>query len=143
MSPVRRWGPLALAVTVTLVATSVPLPADVGDPTLVPWSDKIVHFALYLWMGWGLGVGLWPRETPDLGRFLAALAAAAAFAAVDEWHQVWIPMRVPSAWDWAADVAGAGVGLVISLRLMPDWLLGTDASSGTEDGSPAPPVSRR
>lgn len=141
MSSVRRWGPLALAVTVTLVVTSVPFPADVGDPMLAPWSDKMVHFGLYLWMGWGLGVGLWTGRTPTVGNFLAALAAAAVFAALDEWHQLWIPTRVPSMADWAADIVGATLGLVASAWLPPGWLLGsagetTEAGSARSDGEP-------
>ena len=136
MSPVRRWGPLALAVSVTLAATSIPFPADVGDPTLVPWSDKFVHFALYAWFGWSLGVGLWTGDSPGAGRFLLALVGAAAFAALDEWHQAWIPTRQPSVLDWAADLVGSGVGLAASVRLLPAWLLGPVASgrgSGEED----------
>lgn len=137
MSSLRRWGPLALAVTVTLVATSVPFPAEVGDPTLVPWSDKIVHVGLYTWFGWSLGVGLWTGEKPGLGRFVLALLAAAAFAALDEWHQAWIPTRHPSALDWTADLVGAGIGLAASIRLLPAWLLGS-GREGAEGGRPEP-----
>ena len=134
-------------MSVTLAATSVPFPADVGDPSLVPWSDKIAHVALYTWFGWSLGVGLWTGDSPGAGRFLLALVGAAAFAALDEWHQAWIPTRHPSVLDWTADLVGAGIGLTASIRLLPGWLLGSagvraaggpsEPAAGPE-GDPAP-----
>lgn len=136
MSPLRRWGPLALAVAVTLVATSVPFPPDVSEPMLVPMSDKAVHFGLYLWMGWGLGVGVWAGDSPSAGRFLLALLAVAAFAALDEWHQAWIPTRDPALLDWAADVVGSGLGLALALRLVPDWALPESEEPGRAGGGP-------
>ena len=140
MNAIRRWGPLALAVTVTLVATSLPVPADVGDPTLVPWADKIAHFGLYLWFGWSLGVGLWRGETPGGGSFVLALAAAAAFAGLDEWHQAWIPTRTPSVLDWAADLVGAGAGLSSSLLLVPGWVRPASAADDPDQGRGGPPL---
>ena len=142
MSPLRRWGPLALAVTVTLAATSVPFPADVGDPSLVPWADKIAHFALYSWFGWSLGVGLWTGDSPGLGEFVLALVGAAAFAALDEWHQAWIPTRHPSVLDWTADLVGAGIGLTASIRLLPGWLLGPTREAAEAGPSGRPSESR-
>lgn len=131
MDALRRWGPLALAVSATLAATSLPVPADVGDPVLAPWTDKLAHVALYLWLGWSLGVGLWEGDGPGPQLFLLALAAAAGFAALDEWHQAWIPGREPAAWDWAADLVGSGAGLAASLRLVPGWV---GRRSGRSDG---------
>jgi VanZ family protein len=40
--------------------------------------------------------------------------AAAGIAALDEWHQQFVPGRSASLGDWVADVAGAGIILLAS-----------------------------
>jgi len=45
-----------------------------------------------------------------------ALLLCALYAASDEFHQAFVPMRVPDPLDWLADVTGATVG-AISLAL--------------------------
>jgi VanZ family protein len=38
-----------------------------------------------------------------------ALALGLAYAAFDEWHQSWVPGRMPSLGDWIADLVGLGI----------------------------------
>lgn len=111
----REWmlaGGWALLI---LVATSLPLPAGgVLDrpPHLfgVLAADKVGHATMYAVLGW-LTVGALSTERASvLTRLLAALAAAAAFAALDEWHQAWIPSRTAEIMDWVADASGVAVG---------------------------------
>ena len=104
----RRWLPPALWTAVVLVSSSWPDP-DVGP---VPaGSDKVTHFLLY----GVLGVLLGRAERGLLGlplRFVGTVAAVSAFAALDEWHQRFIPGRSASTGDWVADTLGALVGLL-------------------------------
>ena len=103
----RRWGPVILWAAIILVSTSIPGPALPAGPT---GSDKAGHFVMYAVLGAlairaGLAEGR--RPTPTLALTLAAIAL---FAAVDEWHQGFVPDRMPEVADWVADVAGATVG---------------------------------
>lgn len=89
-------------------------------PTVrVPHIDKVVHVALYAVLG-----ALLVRALRRSGRLTrAALAVAllgvAAFAAVDEWHQRWVPGRSGDFADWSADLAGATFALMLAARLAP------------------------
>jgi VanZ family protein len=73
-------------------------------------SDKSVHTAVYLIFGI-----LCLRATHGglsalrAGPALAAVALALAYAALDEWHQSWVPGRIPSVLDWVADAIGVGL----------------------------------
>lgn len=104
----RRWLPPALWAGVVVVSSSWPNP-NVGD---VPeGSDKITHFLLYGVLA--LLLGRAERALVGLPlRAAATLAAVSAFAALDEWHQRFIPGRSASTADWVADSAGAAVALV-------------------------------
>jgi VanZ family protein len=45
---------------------------------------------------------------------MVGVVAIAAFAAVDEWHQEFVPGRAADPIDWAADVVGAAAGLIVA-----------------------------
>lgn len=82
----------------------------------VSGSDKIVHVAMYGILGFLVARALArPRTRVDQ---LAALAWMTVFALLDEVHQHWIPGREASAADWAADLLGAAVGLVLANHLL-------------------------
>lgn len=120
----RAWWPAAAWVAVIATATSWPAPRIGFTPTTS--LDKVAHFALYLGLGWFVGRGLWLSDRSSLPALAVAFAAAAAFAALDEWHQRLLVGRHPSAADWLMDVAGLSFGLVLYL-----WpRLGSDASEG-------------
>lgn len=102
-----RWAPPVVWAGFILMLTSWP---SSGLPSLAVGMDKVGHFGLYGVLGFLVGRAL-------RGRLLAsALAGAAlgiaAFGALDEWHQLFVPGRAASVWDWVADVAGTLVGLL-------------------------------
>ena len=58
-------------------------------------------------------VTLWAVEAPLAGRMLGVAVFCVLFAAADEWAQRFVLGRVPQLADFAADLAGVGLGLAI------------------------------
>jgi VanZ family protein len=79
------------------------------------WLDKLVHGALYLVLGWLVGLALCASGRRGIKAGFLAVLALGAFALLDEVHQRWLPGRVPSVGDWAADIVGATVGLAAGM----------------------------
>lgn len=112
-SVAARWAPPIIWVAVILVGTSWP-GVSLG-PDGLP-LDKVAHFTAYAVLA-----ALMLRATAaprSWAAFAVVLFAVAAFGAVDEWHQSFIPRRSMSFADWVADVSGALVGL-LAVRYVP------------------------
>jgi VanZ family protein len=90
---------------------TVPLPLAHGD--------KLLHAAAYavLALGWYAALRVtWPWH--DYRRHAwVALALAAGYGALDEWHQSFVPGRAASLPDWVADVAGATVTATLAATI--------------------------
>jgi VanZ family protein len=114
MSKARLWAPSVGWALVILVATSLPASTLPSLPA-IPGLDKLVHAFLYGVLG-----ALAVRPALATGRGARSLAwlviAIAAFAALDEVHQLLVPGRSADPFDWMADMAGALLGML--LRLM-------------------------
>lgn len=110
-----RWIPVALWAGFILTVTSLPA---VPAPAAPPGTDKLAHLAMYAILG-VLALRAARRTAPVPRTVVVTLAAIAMFAAVDEWHQRFIPTRSADPADWLADVAGAtlGVGSLAALKL--------------------------
>ena len=105
-----RWWPVALWAALIVVGPSVPGPALPGAPE---GGDKVVHFLMYGVFGALLlrAAALeWPRARRATA-MLGALSFIAAFAALDEVHQRFVPGRSADPRDWIADVVGAAVAI--------------------------------
>jgi len=106
---VRRWLPPLIWAGVILFVTSVPgtaVPRQIGP------YDKVVHFSIYALFA----VFLTRDLEQSVGRWRATIVAvviAIAFAAVDEWHQGFIPGRSTDIADWRADSLGAATGAIL------------------------------
>ena len=114
-----EFGPPLLWAGAILVATSIP-GRDVPDVDL-PHVDKVVHFLLYAVLGVLLSRALRTGRAgvavrPAVRALLPWLVAIACFAAVDEWHQRWVPGRSSDTLDWYADVAGGTLALLLAAR---------------------------
>ena len=81
--------------------------------TLPGWSDKVTHAALYAVFG-ALIVRSLTTTRPPLTRIAVAVAIAASFGAIDEWHQRLIPGRSSDHRDWYADVSGSVAGSILA-----------------------------
>jgi VanZ family protein len=123
------WGPLgAYALAIFLVSgQSAPVGADVA-------GDKLLHglaYAVFAALAYRALHG-GARRFRWLG-VVATLGVTAAYGAMDEVHQAFVPGRQPSAADWVADMIGGGVGTV----LMVLYARFAGRSSPADDEKPA------
>ena len=81
-------------------------------PQVIPSSDKLLHVAAYVVLGWLWTVAL--RETwvgcTSRAALLSALIFTLGYGLSDEWHQSFVPGRLSSAADVVADMIGGGLG---------------------------------
>jgi VanZ family protein/UDP-2,3-diacylglucosamine pyrophosphatase LpxH len=110
----RRWLwllPFSVAVAITALSHRSAYPLGIQLP---PPLDKVAHLLAFgalataLDAAWAWTVPSLPAYRRQLGVFLSVCA----FAALDEWHQSFVPGRDCSAWDWSADALGAALGLL-------------------------------
>jgi VanZ family protein len=107
----RAWWPPAAWAVCILVATWIPgamvprIPAPDG-------TDKLVHFIFFVVLGFLIQRALGLQRNVRLTAYV--ILALAAFAALDEFVQQFIPGRDMELFDWIADVSGAIVGVVIA-----------------------------
>lgn len=66
----------------------------------------LVEYAIF-----GLLLALALRVEPRTAAMLVALAICAAYAASDEFHQAFVPMRTPDPLDWTVDVFASSIGI--------------------------------
>jgi len=77
--------------------------------------DKVAHAVVFGGLAFLVAIGLHfsRRAHPPQRLFWVPLLFAAAYGALDELHQHFIPYRTYDPYDWLADVAGAAVMQVI------------------------------
>ena len=109
----RAWGPAAGWAIVLFVLSALP---HLGRAPSFPFSDKVAHMILYAVLGATLAWG-WSRS-PRLVPHLMVLAVGALYGLSDEWHQMYVPGRVPDLADWLADVVGLFVGYGATLQVV-------------------------
>jgi|YNPMSStandDraft_1061717.scaffolds.fasta_scaffold07998_6 VanZ family protein len=93
-------------------------------PRTLPWSDKLLHALLYAGFGTCLLLSV-SAHRPHWKRWQlwgTVLLLGALYAATDEWHQRFVPGRIPDATDWAADVVGLTASLLLSRLWLPWWI---------------------
>src|SRR5690348_15819108 len=81
-----------------------------GIHLAAPW-DKVAHFFYYSTMAFLLAHGVGRRW------FLLPLLLVPALGALDEWHQLGIPGREASFFDWLADELGTVVAVYVYYRV--------------------------
>lgn len=134
---VRYWLPPILWAAVIFTASSALFSADhtglvletiltaiVGHPLPAPQFDAI-HFAVrkagHLTEYAIFGALLFRavrggRRGWNVRWAVAAIVIAACYAVTDEWHQSFVPLRTPSAWDVLIDTVGATFTQVLFFR---------------------------
>jgi VanZ family protein len=109
----RRWLPFLGWTLLVLTLTSIPHP----NVPAVPGGDKAAHAIMYGILGGLAAYALVGVRRPVLAHALATLGIA-ALAALDEWHQRFIPGRSADVADWTADVLGAVLVLLFSVAAL-------------------------
>jgi VanZ family protein len=108
------WGPATAWAGVLFYLSSRPW--DLEGPSF-QISDKVVHLVFYLVLGATLA---WAgRHSRRLWAPAALILVGVVFAASDEWHQAFVPLRDSSVGDFVADTVGILMGFSIAR-----WLLG-------------------
>jgi VanZ family protein len=105
------WLPVAAYASLILSLSSIP-----GIPGAPRVPDKALHALEYFLFGVLLARAFLQGSNPTRQKLVNVVLAGAAFAALDEYYQSFIPGRFSSVYDWIADVTG--IGLVISLLLL-------------------------
>ncbi len=77
-------------------------------------DQNLLHFPEYAVLGFLLARALQGGRPgmPPLRLAVAALLLSALFGFSDEFHQAFVPNRVPDVMDWYHDVIGATVGVI-------------------------------
>jgi len=84
---------------------------DIGKINDVPhWFHKVEHFVYYGIMALLFAHGMGRRW------FGLALVFVMLVGALDEWHQVYVPGRNASVWDWATDALAAMTAVYLYRR---------------------------
>lgn len=81
----------------------------------IPFADKAVHFSEFFVLGILMARAIF-RSFPAMSILKAAIIAvmiAALYAALDEWHQAFIPGRTVDILDFAANFVGLNLGVCI------------------------------
>ena len=81
----------------------------------VPLWDKLSHFLAYAAGGALLAAALnCSRAWSPVKLVLVSAIALSVFGALDEWHQLYTPLRQGAdKWDWLADTLGAIAGSLL------------------------------
>ena len=91
----------------------MPLPPVLG-------MDKLAHFAAFAVLSFfacfWISAESWSRR--PLFHFLAVVVAVSFYGILDEFHQSFVPNRIPSAADWVADTLGAVFGAFVFRRIL-------------------------
>lgn len=102
-SPHIRWSLVAIWAGVIFAGSSIPGSNIPGGYSLYG------HLGEYCILGGLTALAVGGRRSRAV---TIALLLCALYAASDEFHQAFVPMRVPDPLDWLADVTGAAVGAI-------------------------------
>lgn len=113
-----RLRPLRLAPAILCMAAFWLVSDRPGDLVFpVAGGDKIAHGIAYAVLAAAIRWGIDGTGGTRSATWIAWLAAA-AYGALDEWHQSWVPGRFATVGDWIADAVGAAVGAVAADRFL-------------------------
>jgi VanZ family protein len=111
------WLPplLYMAVIFHFSSESNPLP----ELTTRVW-DKALHLIEYGGLGLLICRALLGEGIAQARAMLLAVMVASAYAASDEWHQAFVPLRSSDVLDWVADTIGSMLGAAV-LAVLAGW----------------------
>lgn len=89
------------------------------------------HFTVYLVLAWLWGRALAGAGLPHPGGW--AFVLTLLYALSDEFHQRFVPARLPSFFDLATDAVGAAVGLGLRRLVHRTWTAAAEAPRAAAD----------
>ena len=75
--------------------------------------DKVAHFLAYFGLGCLLVLATCQRRQPRLRLYAMLIALLAAYGALDELSQAFVPSRFADIHDWFADVGGSASAILV------------------------------
>ena len=113
------WASVAFYLTVIFIMSSIP---GYELPKLdFAFSDKMVHFLEFGMLGIFL-YNAFRHTSPVKKPVLWSIAAGMIWGISDELHQLFVPGRMCSIWDFAADSAGIVTFVIISMMLNDSFI---------------------
>ena len=122
MSKVVVWGPASFWVAVLFFLSEWESPGV----EMISVHDSFVHFSLYTVLGITLG---WARLKGAGLRHATFLVLGFGLGLMDEFHQSFVPGRVPALDDVIADAVGVTVGYKLFMVIFTRWLASRPAVS--------------
>jgi len=101
------WAPAVIMMVIIIALCSLPGPKLAKSP--YPHWDKVLHFAVFIPLGWFLVRGAALRGRRRV--LLFAIALSTSFAVLAEAYQLLIPGRSSEVFDAAANFLGALAGV--------------------------------
>ena len=124
MFALHPWArPLPLLSMMAVIFTLSHQPGDSFTLPEIINIDKLLHILVYTLLGLTAWYALPPNWRQDHPKMAAGLVVGCCllYGVTDEWHQSFIPGRLASAADIAADTVGGGLAMLIvnALRVLP------------------------
>lgn len=94
---------------------------SLNSQPLFPHDDKLMHLGAYALLAFLAARNL-KQEKPFFSQTklsVLTILFAALYGLSDEFHQAFVPSRVASGWDFAADVLGSILGACFYLDFFP------------------------
>lgn len=109
----RYWVPVLFWMLLIITVSS--LPGEYIPKVHIIEVDKIVHFFEFFILGILLLRALLNSNLNiNLVRIvILSIVIASGYAAIDEWHQQFIPNRMPDFFDFLADFIGLNTGVFL------------------------------
>jgi len=124
-----RWIPVIAYAALIFYLSSRPWPTQAYLP---PGTDKVIHFAIYFFLGFGL---VWAFRATHLkfSHHLMWMAALTGFlyGISDEIHQSFVPGREASVFDAVADGVGSVFGAWVAI-FFARWLRKEDTAKSRD-----------
>jgi VanZ family protein len=111
MTFIRYHLPIILYAALIFMLSSISkIPEEIPA---FDFSDKLIHFFEFALFGWLLRRSAlkWKTKTESFKFWFILLIIGAVYAASDELHQLLVPGRFGSIFDWLADIIGLAAGL--------------------------------
>lgn len=121
-SKVFRWGMVGLYAGLIFLGSSMNI--QIEEPTFffyLPFMDKLIHFIEYgifcTLLCWAISAHL---KGNQLRKFiLMAIILTSLYGITDEVHQLFVPTRTATVFDWFADTIGAIIAGLCWLKFFP------------------------